>query len=72
MFQIHPMRWMVTGGVLLFVGFIGPLLMVVRVVEPTFLLAFASFAASTAGFFVGMIGLFGYTIARRPPSDPFR
>ncbi len=66
---IHPVRWIVTGGVLLLIGFVGPFLMVIRVVEPTFLLAFASFAASTAGFLVGMVGLIGYGMARRPPSD---
>lgn len=69
---IHPMRWIMTGGVLLLIGFAGPFLMVIRVIEPTFLLAFASFAASTAGFLVGMIGLISYTITRRPPSDLLR
>ncbi len=72
MFHIHPVRWMVAGGAMMTLGVIGPFLMVVQVLEPTFLLVFGSFAASTGGFLVGMVGMASYGIQRGPPSDPFR
>ncbi len=67
----NPVHWMVTGGALLVVGVVLPLLMVLQVLEPTFLLAFLSFAASTGGFLAGIAGLAAHGMGRRNPHDPF-
>ncbi len=77
MLHIRPVRWMVVGGTMMAFGAAGPFLMVIQVLEPTFLWVFASFAASTGGFLVGMVGLASYGVQRRPPpssggGEPFR
>lgn len=51
------------GGVLLGVAL--PLLMVLDYIEPTFLLAFISFAASVGGLTLGMIGSAMYARGRQ-------
>jgi len=55
--SLTPLRWLLLGGGLLFVGAMLPLLMVLGVLEPTFLLSFLSFAASTGGFITGFVGI---------------
>jgi len=46
--------WIGLGGVLLGVAL--PFLMVLDVIQPTFLLGFISFAASVGGLMLGIIG----------------
>jgi membrane associated rhomboid family serine protease len=45
------------GLVLMLLGIILPFLMVMRVIESTFLLNFVSWSASVAGLFLGFIGV---------------
>ncbi len=61
MLDISP-RTKIVIGVLLMVmaGVIIPLLMVIHVIQPTFLLVFGSYAASTSGLFLGIIGVAEY------------
>ncbi len=60
-----PLVYMIVGGVLLVVGVAVPFLMVIRVVNSTFLLNFVSFGASVAGLALGLIGVFSYTRLHR-------
>lgn len=61
----NPRRLIVIGGVLLLVGWIVPLLMVLRVIQESFLLAFVGYAASVAGLVTGLIGVYTYFPFRR-------
>jgi hypothetical protein len=45
------------GFVLVLAGFVIPFLMVMRIIQPSFALSFFSYAASTAGLFLGIIGI---------------
>jgi len=61
MLNITPLAKMVIGVSLMVVaGVIIPLLMVIHIIEPTFLLVFGSYAASTSGLFLGIIGVVEY------------
>ncbi len=51
---------MIVGGILLVLGFVFPLLMVIKLVEATFWLSFLSHACSIVGMFLGFLGLFSY------------
>ncbi len=53
------------GSALVVAGFIIPFLMVIGVMEPTFLVAFLSYAASLGGVIVGLIGAAFYVHERR-------
>jgi hypothetical protein len=46
----------IIGFLLVMLGFAIPFLMVMRVIEPGLFLSFFSFAASTIGLFLGVIG----------------
>lgn len=59
----RPGRLMVIGFIGLVVGVVLPFLMVLRLVESTFLLNFIAYGASIGGLFMGMLGAFSY--ARR-------
>ena len=48
---------MTIGLFLLFLGVLFPLLMIIKVLEPTFFLIFFTSASSTVGLATGMIGL---------------
>ena len=69
----NPIRLMVIGFVGLVVGVVLPFLMVLQIVEPSFLLSFISYGASVAGMFLGLLGAFSYArierIKRRDPWD---
>jgi hypothetical protein len=54
-----PRPWLIIGlgFVLVLAGFVLPFLMVLRVIPPSFALSFFSYAASTAGLFLGLIGV---------------
>jgi hypothetical protein len=53
------------GVILLLLGWILPLLMVLKIIPSTFFLNFFSWGASVAGLFLGMIGLAMHTGVRR-------
>ena len=57
--MIVPRPWViiVVGLVLVLAGFVLPFLMVMRLIQPSFALSFLSYAASTMGLFLGMIGI---------------
>lgn len=68
----NPVRLMVIGFVGLVVGVVLPFLMVLRLIEPTFLLSFISYAASVGGMFLGLFGAFTYAhISRSEKRDPW-
>jgi len=68
MSNISPRAKIVIGGLLMLIaGVIIPLLMVIHVIQPTFLLIFGSYAASTSGLFLGIIGVAEYV--RFPGKD---
>ena len=54
---VHPRTILVVAFLLLLVGLAVPFLMTVRVIEPNLLLGFASYALSTLGLFLGIIGI---------------
>lgn len=60
-----PRGMIVLGSGLVVAGFIIPFLMVIGVMEPTFLVAFLSYAASLGGVIVGMFGAAFYVHERR-------
>ena len=61
----RPLYMILLGFVLVVIGFIAPLLMVIDVLETSFLLAFASHAASVSGLFLGIIGAAMYSSSSR-------
>ena len=65
MIKLTPAQMMWIGGILLVVGVIFPLLMVVHIIQTTFVLGFISYIFSTIGMFMGMIGAFSYVKEKR-------
>ena len=56
MIRMHPRTMIIVGLFLVLFGFVAPLLMVIRVIEPNLLLSFASHLASFVGLLLGMVG----------------
>ena len=56
MLRWHPRYIILTGFILVLLGFILPFLMTLRIVQPSLLLSFLSFAASFAGLLLGLVG----------------
>jgi hypothetical protein len=52
----RPVLLMILGFVLLVVGWTLPFLMVTQIIQSTFFLNFFSYAVSTAGLILGIIG----------------
>lgn len=70
MLVVQMMRFSATrliwiGGGLLVLGVVLPLLMVMKLVDSTFFLNFFAYTASTAGFFIGLIGAMSYVREKR-------
>jgi hypothetical protein len=65
----HPERLVAIAVVLLLFGCIMPFLMVTQAVPSTFFLNFLSFAASTLGLFLGIIGIAQYRIKSNKDED---
>ena len=65
MTHIHPGRIIFIGFALVVFGFVVPMLMMVRVIEPSFLLSFLSHGASVAGLFLGLMGTACYSRLNR-------
>ena len=57
---MHPGRFIVAAVLLLLVGAVLPFLMVIQVLESSFLLNFISYIASVIGLFIGIIGVAMY------------
>jgi hypothetical protein len=66
MFNVRPILLIVVGVLMMLVGgVIIPLLMVIHLMEPTFLLTFGSYAVSVAGLYMGVIGVARYVQKER-------
>lgn len=62
---LSPVKMMVLGTLMMILGVVLPLLMVVKVIESTFLLAFISYGFSLVGMVMAFLGLFSYVSIRR-------
>ena len=58
-------RLLIIGFVLVLAGAVLPFLMVLRVIEPSFLMSFVSYAASVGGVFLGVLGVAQYVGTHR-------
>ena len=56
MISSRPVQIILIGFVLVLAAWVLPLLMVLRLVQSTFLLNFLAYAAGVAGLFMGIIG----------------
>lgn len=63
--RIRPFWLILIGFLLVVFGFVGPLLMVVGVVEASFAFSFLSHAASVSGLLLGLMGTAMYAGARK-------
>nr|MBN1229384.1 hypothetical protein [Anaerolineae bacterium] len=61
----RPVRLMVIGFFLMVFGIIAPLLMVIKVIEPTLWLSFLSHTSSVVGLFIGLIGTAMFAAGKR-------
>jgi hypothetical protein len=61
MMHTSPGKIILIGFALVVFGFLVPLLMMVRVIKPSFLLSFLSHGASVAGLFLGLMGTAWYS-----------
>jgi len=64
MYSRNPLKFILGGGAALIVGWLVPLLMVMRFMPPSFLLAFLSYALSLGGLAAGLYGLLLYVRPR--------
>ena len=62
---MHPRTILILGFVLVLFGFAAPLLMMLKVIQPSFWLSFLSFGASVAGLFLGLVGTAFYVRLHR-------
>ena len=62
-------RMIFIGFLMVLFGFVTPLLMVIKVLEASYLLGFLSYALSVAGLFMGVIGASQYVRVHRKPDD---
>lgn len=71
MITIEPKKLLIIGFSLLLVGFILPTLMIMQILESTFLLNFLAYTASLVGLVLGMLGSLMIAIRRkkRPTDD---
>ena len=60
------------GFLMVLIGFIVPLLMVIKVIEPSFFWGFLSYGVSVAGLFLGLIGGSLYVRSNRKKDDEAR
>ena len=60
MMRIDSLHLIYIGAGLLLLGMVLPLLMVMKIITSTFFLNFFAYAASTTGFFMGLIGAMSY------------
>lgn len=65
-----PLGLLILAAVLMLLSVVLAFLMVMRLIEPTLLLCFLSFALSIAGTIIGFIGTAQYLGPRRRGGDP--
>ena len=63
--DLQPWKLILIGFVLVLFGFVAPFLMVMKVVESSFILNFLSYGASVLGLFLGLIGAALYVRTHR-------
>ena len=63
------LRLIIIGFLLLLVGAVLPFVMVIRLLESTFLLNFVAATSSIGGLTVGLIGIVQYDRSRREDRD---
>jgi membrane associated rhomboid family serine protease len=56
----NPVRLMAIGLIGLIIGVVLPFMMVLRLIEPSFLLSFFSYGASIVGLLLGLLGAVSY------------
>ncbi|MBC8262895.1 MAG: hypothetical protein H8E47_02060 [Anaerolineales bacterium] len=61
MIRMHPWKIIAIGFVLVLFGFLAPFLMVLKVIEASFVLSFISHGASVSGLLLGIIGAAMYS-----------
>ncbi|MBU1659941.1 MAG: hypothetical protein KKD28_00535 [Chloroflexi bacterium] len=61
----RPKLLIIIGFFLVLFGFVAPFLIILGVLESTFLLNFVSYAASVGGLFMGIIGTAWYSRVNR-------
>lgn len=61
--RIRPARLILIGFFMVLFGFVGPLMMVVGIVEASFAFSFLSHTSSVGGLFLGLIGTAMYAAA---------
>jgi hypothetical protein len=69
MIRISSRTIIILGFVLVFLGFLLPLLIVIKVLESTFFLNFFSFIASILGLFLGLMGAAQMAVEARRSRD---
>jgi hypothetical protein len=69
MIRISSRAIILIGFVLVFLGFLLPLLIVIKVLESTYFLNFFSFTASILGLFMGILGAAQYVVEFRRKRD---
>ena len=57
---MKPLKLIFIGFLLVLLGAVLPFLMVIRVLEASFLLTFLAYGASVGGLFVGLLGAASY------------
>lgn len=63
--QTSSIRLIIIGFILLVIGVVLPFLMVIRLLEPSFLLSFLSYFASLVGLIMGLCGVAWYAHSKR-------
>lgn len=63
---MRPRQLIALGFALLLLGFALPFAMVIRILEPSFLLSFLAYGASVAGLLLGIISVAHYRNGRNP------
>jgi hypothetical protein len=61
MMRIHPKKIIAIGFVLVLFGFLAPFLMVIKVIEASYVLSFLSYGASVGGLLLGLVGAAWYS-----------
>jgi len=65
MIGVQPWKIIAIGFVLVLLGFLVPFLMVIGIIQPSFLLSFLSHGASVSGLLLGIIGAALYVHSER-------
>lgn len=67
--KISPLRLIIIGFVLVFVGFAIPFAVVIKLIENTFFLSFFAYGAQVSGLILGIIGAANWTSIKRANRD---